>query len=117
MTGASPGKNHLETFTDNGFEKEVLGSELPVLVDFYADWCGPCQALAPVIEEIAEEYAGRLKVGKLNTDLHSATAARYGIRGIPTLLLFRDGKLIGQHVGLASRADLRRALDAVLAGG
>ncbi len=84
---------------DSSFEKEVLQSEQPVLVDFWAAWCGPCKALAPIVDEVATQFTGQLKVMKMDVDRNSATPMRYGIRGIPALLLFKDGKLADQIVG------------------
>jgi thioredoxin 1 len=85
--------------TDSSFETEVLKSTLPVLIDFWAIWCGPCRMVSPVVEEIAGDYAGKLKVGKVDVDSNPATAMQYGIRSIPTLLLFKDGQVIEQIVG------------------
>jgi thioredoxin 1 len=85
--------------TDSSFETEVLKSTLPVLIDFWAIWCGPCRMVSPIVEEIAGEYAGKLKVGKVDVDSNPATAMQYGIRSIPTLLLFKDGQVIEQIVG------------------
>ncbi len=92
--------------TDDSFEEEVLKSEQPVLLDYWAEWCGPCQAIAPVLEEIAKEYSGRLRVAKLNIDDNPHTARRYGIRGIPTLMLFKGGDVEATKVGAASRTQL-----------
>jgi thioredoxin 1 len=85
--------------TDANFEQEVLKSEQPVLVDFWAVWCGPCKAIAPIVEGVAQAYAGKLKVAKVNVDQNGATPSRFGIRGIPTLLFFKDGKVADQVVG------------------
>ena len=92
--------------TDSSFEREVLGSELPVLTDFWADWCGPCHAIAPVLEEIAEEHAGQLKIAKLDVDDNPRTAAQYGVRSIPTLIVFEAGKPVERLVGAMSKEAL-----------
>jgi thioredoxin 1 len=99
------------TFTDNGFDKEVLGSEVPVLVDFWAEWCGPCRMMSPTVDAIASEYAGKVKVGKLNVDENGATAFRYNVRGIPTLLLFKGGKVVEQRVGAMGKNDVQKMID------
>jgi thioredoxin 1 len=99
---------------DNNFETEVLKSNLPVLVDFWAPWCGPCKTIAPLIEEIASEYAGKLKVAKLNVDDHPTTAARYGIRGIPNLIILKSGAVKEQIVGVAPKAKLVSAIEKAL---
>lgn len=98
------------TFTDEGFDREVLNSELPVLVDFWAEWCGPCRMMAPTVDAIADAYVGRLKVGKLNVDENGATAMRYNIRGIPTLLLFKGGRVVDQRVGAIGRTEVERMI-------
>jgi thioredoxin 1 len=85
--------------TDSSFETEVLKSTLPVLIDFWAVWCGPCRMVSPIVEEIAGEYTGKLKVGKVDVDSNTATAMQYGIRSIPTLLLFKDGQVVEQIIG------------------
>jgi thioredoxin 1 len=103
------------TFTDAGWDKEVLGSEVPVLVDFWAEWCGPCRMMSPTVDAVADAYAGRLKVGKLNVDENGATGMRYNVRGIPTLLLFKGGKVVEQKVGALGKADLQKMLDAHVA--
>lgn len=100
--------------TDGNFKAEVLNSSVPVLVDFWAEWCGPCRALAPVIEKIAVANMERLKVGKLNVDENPATAQEYGIQGIPTLLLFKEGQVAHQIVGFQSQGNIQRAIDEVL---
>ncbi len=102
------------TFSDANFEADVLKAEEPVLVDFWAPWCGPCRALAPTVEALAREYAGRVKVGKLNVDDNPETAIRYGVRSIPTLILFRGGTVVDQTIGLTSRQQLAEKLDAAL---
>ena len=105
---------HTQTFSDSTFDKDVLQSDQPVLVDFWAEWCGPCRQMTPTIETLAAEYAGRVKVGKLNVDHNNGVAARYQIRGIPTLLLFKGGKVVEQMVGARSKADVQRVLEAHL---
>jgi thioredoxin 1 len=100
------------TFTDAAWDTEVLGSDKPVLVDFWATWCGPCRQIAPTVDAIADEYAGRVKVGKLDVDHNGHTAMRYQVRGIPTLLLFKEGKVAGQIVGSTGKADLQKLIDA-----
>ena len=96
------------TLTSANFEAEVLKSDKPVLVDFWAPWCGPCRMLSPILEQIAEEKAGVLKVGKVNVDEASDLAAKYGISSIPALFLFKDGKVAAQAVGFMQKADLER---------
>lgn len=103
--------NHIVVVTDENFQEEVLESELPVLVDFWAPWCGPCRMVAPVVEEIAEEYVGRLKVAKLNTDENTKTAFEYGIMSIPTLGIFRDGQMIDSIIGAVPKRILKAKLD------
>ena len=108
--------NKEAVFTDSNFKTEVLTSPTPVLVDFWAEWCAPCRALAPVIEKVAEANAGKLKVGKLNVDENPESAQEYGIQGIPTLLLFKGGKVAHQIVGFQSQGNIQRAIDEVLGG-
>ena len=98
------------TATDANFDTEVLASDRPVLVDFWAEWCAPCRAMAPVIDQIAKEYDGKVKVAKLNVDENMATSTRYNIRGIPTMLLFKDGQVKEQIVGATSQDGLERVL-------
>lgn len=109
------GANTLE-LTDENFESEVLQSDKPVLVDFWAEWCAPCRMLAPTIDELAKEYVERLKVGKVNTDSNSHTAAQFGISAIPTVILFRDGEPVKKFVGVKTKRDLKNAIEEVLAG-
>ena len=97
--------------TDDSFEPEVLKSEVPVLVDYWAEWCGPCKSIAPILDQVAKEYAGRLKVAKLNIDNNQATPPKYGIRGIPTLMLFKNGNLEATRVGALSKSQLTAFLD------
>jgi thioredoxin 1 len=108
------GANTVE-ITDSNFEAEVEQSTVPVLVDFWAAWCGPCRALAPTVEQIAEEYDGRLKVGKLDVDANGSLSARFSIRGIPTLLLFKDGQVKEQLVGAVTKATIESAISKHLA--
>ena len=100
--------------TDANFEQEVLKSQGAVLVDFWAEWCGPCKIIAPILEEIAGEYGGKLKIAKLNIDENPATPPKYGIRGIPTLMLFKGGELAATKVGALSKAQLTAFLDSHL---
>ncbi len=97
--------------TDESFEEEVLKSESPVLVDYWAEWCSPCKAIAPLLEEIAAEYAGRLKVAKINIDENPGTPPKYGIRGIPTLMLFKGGHVEATKVGALSKSQLSAFID------
>jgi thioredoxin 1 len=101
--------------TQDNFSQEVLQSSTPVLVDFWAQWCGPCKALTPILDELADEYDGRVKIGKVNIDDQQALAAEYGVRAIPTLLLFNQGQVADQIVGLRSKRDLKASFDRVAA--
>ena len=105
---------NLIEFTDDNFDTEVLKSDLPVLVDFWAEWCGPCKMIAPIVEEIAGDYAGKVKVGKVNVDFNNQVAMQYGIRGIPALLVFKGGSVANQIVGAVPKNDITQILDEVI---
>ncbi|MPZ22264.1 MAG: thioredoxin [Dehalococcoidia bacterium] len=100
--------------TDNDFETQVLEAQGPVLVDFWAPWCGPCRMVAPIVEELAGEYDGKVTFAKVNTDNNPNTAVKYGIRSIPTLLLFKDGEAVDQVIGFRPKEDLKKRLDSAL---
>ena len=102
------------TLTDGNFAQEVTSSSQPVLVDFWAEWCGPCKMIAPLLDELASEYDGRVKIGKVNIDDHQNLATQHGIRAIPTLLVFKNGEVAEQIVGARSKRDLKASLDRVL---
>ncbi len=102
---------NITALSDSGFEDDVLKSTTPVLVDYWAEWCGPCKMITPILEEIAEEYSDRLKVAKLNIDENPETPPKYGIRGIPTLMLFKDGQVEATKVGALSKSQLTAFLD------
>ncbi len=101
-------------FTDQNFENDVQKSDLPVLIDFWAVWCGPCKAIAPILEEVANEYQGKVKVGKVDVDQNQNTAMKYGVRSIPTLLLIKDGEVVNQLVGAVPKANITDILDGSL---
>lgn len=102
---------HIHYVTDATFEQEVLQSALPVLVDYWADWCGPCKMISPILDEVSKEYNGRIKVCKLNIDDNQATPPKYGIRGIPTLMLFKNGNVEATKVGALSKSQLTAFVD------
>ena len=99
--------------TDGNFEAEVINSETPVVVDFWAEWCGPCKLIAPVLDELAGEYDGKVRITKLNVDENPEMAGKYGVRSIPTLLFFKGGQIVDQVIGAASKPDLQKRLDAI----
>ena len=101
----------IQRVTDETFEPEVLKAETPVLVDYWAEWCGPCKSIAPMLDEVAKEYEGRLKIAKLNVDENQLTPAKFGIRGIPTLMLFKNGNVEATRVGALSKSQLTAFLD------
>jgi thioredoxin 1 len=101
----------IRILTQDNFKTEVLSSSEPVLVDFWAEWCGPCKMIAPVLDELASEYEGKVRIGKVNIDEHSSIAMEYGVRAIPTLLLFKGGEVVDQIVGARSKRDLKISLD------
>jgi thioredoxin 1 len=106
---------YVREFTDSNFESEVLKSSEPVLVDFWAEWCGPCKMLTPIVEDLAKEYDGKIKIGKLNVDHSPASASRYGITSIPTILFVKNGKVADQQIGLLSKNSLKGKIDQLLA--
>ena len=105
---------HIIHLSDEAFEQEVLQSQTPVLVDYWAEWCGPCRMIAPILEEVSRDYTGRVQVAKLNVDDNQSIAQRFGVRGIPTLMLFRNGAVIGTSVGALSKSQLALFLDSHL---
>jgi thioredoxin 1 len=105
---------HIHYVTDDTFEAEVLQSQQPVLVDYWAEWCGPCKMIAPILDEIANEYSGKLKVAKVNIDDNQATPAKFGIRGIPTLMIFKNGNVEATKVGALSKSQLAAFIDSNL---
>ncbi len=103
----------ISALTQDNFEKEVRQSATPVLVDFWAEWCGPCKMIAPLLDELADEYSGKVKIGKVNIDEQQELATKYGIRAIPTLLLINKGEVVEQMVGAKSKRDLKASLDRI----
>lgn len=106
---------NIVTLTHENFPQEVLQSSTPVLVDFWGEWCPPCRALSPILDELAEEYQGRVKIGKVNIDNQQALAAEYGIRAVPTMLLFSQGQVTDQIIGLKSKRDIKATFERVAA--
>jgi thioredoxin 1 len=106
--------SHALTLTDDNFESEVMKSNTPVLVDFWAEWCGPCKMIAPAISELAGEYSGKVKIGKLDVDSNQIVAGKFNIRSIPTLLIFKEGKIVDQIVGAVPKQRIKEKLDAAL---
>lgn len=104
----------MESFTESSFESEVLQSNLPVLVDFWAEWCGPCRMVGPILEQLAGEYSGKIKIGKVNVDEERQIASRYAIRSIPTFIIFKGGENIKQLVGALPADKIRQEIDAVI---
>ena len=105
---------NVHEFTDQNFDTDVTQSDIPVLIDFWATWCGPCKAIAPVIDEIAGEYNGKVKVGKVDVDHNQNTALKFGVRSIPTLLIMKDGKVVNQIVGAVPKSNITGMLDEIL---
>ncbi|BEV70532.1 MULTISPECIES: thioredoxin TrxA [unclassified Paludibacterium] len=101
----------IQHVTDNSFEQDVLKADVPVLVDYWAEWCGPCKMIAPILEDVAKEYQGRLKVVKLNIDQNEQTPPKFGIRGIPTLMIFKDGNVVATKVGALAKGQLTAFVD------
>ncbi len=101
----------IEHFTDSNFKKEVLGSNIPVLVDFWANWCGPCKMIAPIVDELAKEYAGKMKIGKVDVDDNSSVASQYGVMSIPTLIFFKNGKVMDQVSGALNKSSLKQKIE------
>ena len=107
--------SHVTHIDDANFEAEVLKSSVPVVVDFFADWCGPCRSLSPIVEELAKDFAGKVKVAKVDVDQATEAPTRYGVRLIPTLVLFKDGREVDKITGYKPKADLRKRIEALIA--
>ena len=105
---------NLKNFNTDDFEAEVLKSDIPVLVDFWAEWCGPCRTIGPIVDELANDYLGKVKVGKLNVDTDNQIAAQYGVRSIPALLIFKDGSVVKQIIGAVPKEKITEDLDSVI---
>lgn len=103
--------SNIQAINDDAFEKEVIEAAIPVVVDFWANWCGPCKALAPIIDDLAKQYEGKVKFVKLDVDSNPSTPSKFGVRGIPTLILFKDGQVKATQVGLISKPDLMQFID------
>src|SRR6188508_1748017 len=112
--GALMASENVKEFTDDNFDNEVINSKEPVLVDFWAEWCMPCRMLAPVIDQIAEQFVGKVKVGKIDTDSNRGVSVKYGILAIPTVILFKDGVVAKKFVGLQNKADFETAIQALV---
>jgi thioredoxin 1 len=106
--------NNILNVTDSTFEQEVLSSDIPVLLDYWAEWCGPCKMIAPILNDIADEYSGKIKVAKLNIDENPATPAKFGVRGIPTLMIFKSGSIEATKVGAMSKSQLSAFIDSTI---
>ena len=111
MVRLKPMSEHMHTVTDDSFESDVIQSEIPVLVDFWAEWCGPCKAITPILEAVAGDYQGKLIIAKLNIDDNMNAPAKYGVRGIPTLILFKNGEIEATKVGALSKSQLTAFID------
>ena len=110
----NPMSDSVINVTDISFEEEVLNSEMPVIVDYWAEWCGPCKMIAPILDEVANEYKGKLTVAKINIDENQATPQKYAVRGIPTLMIFKNGEVAGTKVGAVSKSQLSAFIDSVV---